>query len=303
MTRRQNTMLALFLILFFTPHSHAEEALHAQSRFLSRALLSSPATGLSFMTPRNFSGAYDAQSGTFFLENRDDLLLGVYGFSEATLHEVAEVVGAAVKKLGFELSPVDTQNLDANTVLATYQTLSAQGKGIMVGIAKVGQNKNAIAMIGFGKADQEEKIKKKLQRILAQVEWKKPEAHTWQKNLAGRVLSTSGSDSNTSQGGAGGSGSAVSGTETTLSFCGDASYAYQTKKESFFSAGGMSIDNSSSDAHQGRWRLVATLIGEAFLILDARDGRSFLWPIEETDTGAKVDGTFYQAEGSAACHR
>ncbi len=302
MTRRQSTMLALFLILFFTPPSHAEEALHAQSRFLSRALLSSPATGLSFMTPRNFRGAYDAQTGTFFLKNKDGLLLGIYGFSEATLHEVAEVVGAAVKKLGFELSPTNTQDLDANTVLATYQTLSAQGKGIMVGIAEVGQNKNAIAMIGFGKADQEEKIKKKLQRILAQVEWKKPEAHTWQKKLAGRVLSTSGSDSNASQGGAGGSGSHISETKTTITFCGDASYRYQTKTESFFSAGGMSVDNSSSDAHQGRWRLVANLVGEAFLILDAVDGRSFLWPTEETDRGAVVNGTTYQVGSGRSCN-
>ncbi|NOY84977.1 MAG: hypothetical protein GXO96_09205 [Nitrospirae bacterium] len=301
MTPLQSARIALFLILFFTLPAHAEEALHVQSRILSRTLLSSPATGLSFMTPRHFRGAYDKKTGTFFLKNQDGLLLGIYGFSEATLNEVAEVVSAAVKKLGFELNPVDTQDLDANTVLATYQTLSNRGRGIMVGIAEVGKDNNAIAMIGFGQADQEEKIKKKLQRILAQVEWKKPEARRWQKKLAGKVLSTSGSDSNSSQGGAGGSGAHVSGTETTMTFCGDTSYAYQTKTESFFSAGGTSIDNSSSDAHQGRWRLVANLVGEAFLILHAVDGRNFLWSIEETDRGAQVNETLYQVTSSSSC--
>jgi len=63
----------------------------------------------------------------------------------------------------------------------------------------------------------------------------------------------------------------------------------------------MSVDNSSRDAHQGRWRLVANLVGEAFLILDAVDGRSFLWPIEETDRGAHVNETFYQVASSSSC--
>lgn len=280
MTKFQKPILAfLFLLLLIIP-SYAEKTLSPQSRFLSRALLSSPATGLSFMTPRNFRGAYDAKTGTFFLKNRGGLLLGIYGFSKATLDEVADMVNTAVKKLGMTLTLEEKENLDANTVIATFQTTSPQGKGIMVGITEIGKDNNALAIVGFGKAEKKEHIQKKLKRILAQVEWKKPEARTWQKKWAGKVLSHS--------------SSAAPGSKTKITFCGDSSYTYQTKSES--------IQNSSSERHQGRWRLVANLVGETSLILNTTDGRTFLWTIEETKTGVQINGTQYQTVPGPSCN-
>lgn len=279
MTGFQKRILILIFILFFVIPANAENTLSPQSRFLSRASLSSPATGLSFMTPRNFRGAYDSKTGTFFLKNRDGLLLGIYGFSEATLDEVTDVVNTAVKKLGMTLTLEEKENLDANTVIATFQTTSPQGKGIMVGITEIGKNNNALAIVGFGKAEKKEHIQKKLKRILAQVEWKKPEVRTWQKKWVGTGLSPS--------------GSAASGSETKITFCSDSSYTYQTKSES--------IQNSSGDVHQGRWRLVANLVGETFLVLNTTNGRTFLWTIEEMETEVQINGTQYQAGPSRSC--
>lgn len=83
--------------LFIEPVAAETEALNPLSRFLGRAELSSPATGITLMTPRNFRGAYDKDSGSFFLKNRDGLLLSLYGFSEATLAEIEDHVEQALK--------------------------------------------------------------------------------------------------------------------------------------------------------------------------------------------------------------
>lgn len=267
MTFAQRLSLVLIFVLLLVSSANATEALNPESRFLSRALLSSPATGLSFMTPRHFRGAYDVQTGTFFLKNRGGLLIGVYGFSEATLDEVDAVVTAAVKKLGITLTLEEKQNLDQNTVIAVFQTDSPQGKGIMVRIIEVGKDRNTLAMIGFGKTEKKEQVRKKLKRIMAQVEWKKPEAQAWRKKWIGRVLNAADAAG-------------------TMTFCGDGSYVY---------------DARPSEKHQGKWRVIANLVGEAILVLNATDGKTFRWPIAETASGASLNGKAYQLEQNAAC--
>jgi len=264
---RNSTFSLLFSLLLLTS-AHAEEALNAKSRFLSRALLASPATGLSFMTPRHFRGAYDAQTGTFFLKNRDGLLLGVYGFSEATLAEVNAVINAAVKKLGIALTFEKKEMLDANTEIAFFQTVSPKGEGIMVSIVEIGNEKNALAMIGFDKADKKDFVARKIKRIVANVEWRKPTAQAWRKKWTGKGLR-------------------AADTGDTLSLCEKGAYRHASK--------------NTGETHRGAWRVIANLVGESRLALRAQDGRVFSWPIQETEQGVQINGVQYQAEPNPSC--
>jgi hypothetical protein len=86
-----------------------------------------------------------------------------------------------------------------------------------------------------------------------------------------------------------------------MDFCSDGTYGFESQSETFISIAGASASSSSGDAHQGQWVLVADVAGRAILVLSASDGREFFWPIEETDEGARVNGSAYTSQASPRC--
>jgi len=66
--------------------------------------------------------------------------------------------------------------------------------------------------------------------------------------------------------------------------------------------GAGSASSTERDAHSGQWWLVGDLIGDATLVLETRDGRTFLWTGVETADGAYlIDGERYTAGPSDRC--
>ncbi len=278
----QQTLLIFLLALLLPAQLMAVAPLSANKRYLSRDVVDSPATGVSFLLPRHFRGSYDVLTGLFFMKNREGLLIGVFGFSHATLDDINGAALAAAKKMGIQLTLQKKEHLDQHTTRSHFSTQSANGPGLMIGIAERGKAGNALAMMVFGKPEQEEQITKKVMRVMARVEWREPATQNKAQTLAGMMLTNDGG-------------------QAQIAFCKDGRFRSRMNITSLFSTGSTSAQKSGTNIDPGTWRRTTNLVGDTLLVLRTADGEFLQWPIQVTEDGVKINGRAYLLRPAKTC--
>ena len=280
----------------------ADDVLRPDTPYRGGSRVASPWTGLTFTVPAGWSGGFDGEADGFIVQKPGTpQLLAVYGYSEGGLDDVGEVVVTLIQETGIRLAQIGEERPDARTLDAVFQAMTDEGPGVLVGRVRTGEPGNAIAVAALGRADAQSAMTALVRQVVDSVAFSLPEARAWRSQLAGQALSTSGGGSTYSSGGAGGYGSHASSSHDQIDFCSDGTYAYSMRSESYISIEGASAESVKSDQHAGRWWLVADLVGQAYVVLEATDGRVFHWPIRETETGAVLNGTSYGAGASGRC--
>jgi hypothetical protein len=279
-------------------------ALQAGREYRAGELVRSPWTGVSFTVPASLIGAYDGEVGAFLLGDAAEptVMLGVFAYSEGTTDEVASLVLTALTERGYNLSPRGEPDLSEHEASGWYDVTSDEGRGLLYGFVRRGAPGNVVAVAALGAPDKEAKLKQLTDAVAQSVQFAVPQAAQWRQLAQGKTYSTTSSGSDFSPGG-GGAASGASSSRTQLDLCSDGSYAYQSSSETYISVEGAgSMSSSSSDEHVGRWWLVADVIGSAWLVLEATDGREFHWSVVEQDDGVLIDGQRYGVGPGQRCY-
>lgn len=255
--------------------------------------------GVAFTVPDGFQAGWDPDLQAVLMGGGDGAVLAVavWGWSEGTLEEMEAVVGQRLEEAGIRGQLRDEPEATGTEARAWYDVMTPEGPGILRGVIRVGPAGNAAAVAALGRTGAREAVGAMVDGVLASLELGTPVAHGWHAEVEGTVLSTSSTSSDYSPGGAGGGGSAASQSRSILRLC-RAGYDYETESETYISIQGASASNTSRDAHQGQWWLVADLLGNATLVLEATDGRLFHWGVEERGDDVIVAGEAYGVAGS-----
>ena len=260
-------------------------------------------TGISFDVLPGYRGAYVIDTKGVIMESATDKrLIGVYGFSEVGLEDMAEVLVTLIEDQEIQLNALRVDQVNDQTIEGQFIAITQEGIGSLFGIVRTGAHGNALGIAVLGAQGTDAEVEQVAKDVLATVSWDAPDTPDWQALIGGRHFTTSGADSHYSPGGAGGGGSYASGSSASIDFCSDGSYGFESESESYISIEGASAQSTSRDAHQGHWSLVADLAGKVTLVLSSTDGRYFYWPIDETQTGAVINGTSYAVERSSVCY-
>ena len=261
--------------------------------------LAAALAGVTFTVPAGFQAGWDPDLQAVLMGGGggEVLAVAVWGWSEGTLTEIEAVVGQRLEEAGIRGALRSQPEVTETEARAWYDVLTPEGPGLLRGVIRVGEAGNAAAVAALGRTGAEEETGAMVDGVLASLELGAPGAAAWRGEVEGTVLSTSATSSDYSPGGAGGGGSAASRSRSVLQLCGTG-YAYETESESYISIEGASASNTSRDAHQGAWWLVADLLGNATLVLEASDGRLFHWEVEDRGEAVMVAGETYGVAGS-----
>lgn len=277
-------------------------AMQAQRQYPASSAVESPWTGIGFTVPAGFTGAYEPQVETFLMASADrSILVALYGASEATLGDMVAYVEGRLDAVGIQVGAGGPTRQEADFAQARYVAIVDGAPRALHVAIRIGKHRNGFAAVALGPSGADASLAKTVSGIVDGARWTTAEAASWRTRLAGKVLYRSGSGSDYSSGGAGGYASYASNTKTRIDFCGNGAYRFESSGKSHFSTDAGSVESDNNDAHQGRWWLVADLVGRAFVSLEANDGRSFIWSIEETQDGANVDGASYSVAASDRC--
>ncbi|MEZ4696550.1 MAG: hypothetical protein R2832_09050 [Rhodothermales bacterium] len=281
--------------------AHSGNLIESGRTWQAGTTLRSEFAGITFRIPEGFVAQYDPESsGVLMQRATDGVIVGVWGFSEASVDELGAAVVELIAKQDVSLYPEKQERIDERSLDATFRAVTPQGIGRLVGSVRQAETGNAIAVVALG-SEQSGDLPDVVDVVTASVAWKQPSALEWKELLAGRAFTGSKNDSDYSSGGAGGYGSYASTDKSLLAFCDAETYAFSSESESYFSIDGASSSSVSSDAHRGRWWLVADLAGQAFLILESTEGEGYRWPVSEGETGLIVNGRTYQPTNEHGC--
>lgn len=265
--------------------------------------VAAPLVGVTFAIPAGKLGGLDQEVKAFLIGSRDtpNQIAGVFAYSEGTIDEVANEIYEVLSAQGMQLAPRGQPVTNGSTVSAVYDAMTPQGRGLVYGTIRLGPEGNSIAVAAFGPADQEAQLRKLGDDIVASAQFSQPMIHQYRNQVGGARLVRGAGNSAYSPGGVG-DGSYASQTDERYDLCSDGSYAYYMKSESFISVEGAgSASSTEEDGHQGRWGLVADIMGGATLVVEATDGRAFYLPVEETEDGVLLDGVGYGPSASPIC--
>lgn len=278
-----------------------QQPLQAGRTYQASTRVVSGPTGVSFVVADGFTGGYDADVEAFVMAQQAgaEVNVGVFAFSEGELEEVATHIGNHLQEMGLTLSPRDEGIQTPDSASGWFDVMSQGGSGVLFGMLRRGQPGNVIAVLALAPPPQRERLEPLVREVMQSAEFTTPEAVMWRRAAAGNAFTMGASGSDYSPGVVSGSG--ASGTTDQLDLCTDGTYGYQYHSETYVSIEGASASSESSDQHTGRWWLVADITGKATLVLEATDGREFLWPIVETQNGVTIDGTSYGVSPSQRC--
>lgn len=264
--------------------------------------ITSPEVGIALTVSEGFSGVYDSDLwGLILASPKTGTRLGIWGASQATADELVERVGEVLAEQGIEVIGEESRQPTRGGFDARFTALTAEGPALLVASLRTGDHGNAVAVVGLGRPADADPLQSSVAAVVGSISWRRPQALDWRARLAGLRFTVGSTHSDYSPGGAGGGGSGASASQTTMDFCSDGTYGFESHSETFVSIAGASASSTSGDAHQGQWALIADVAGRAILVLSARDGREFFWPIEETDQGARVNGRAYTSQASPRC--
>ncbi len=279
------------------------EVLQANRQYAAGTRVAAPWTGVSFVVPEAFAGAFDAEVAAFVMKSASntEAMLGVFAYSEASVDEAVGAVEQRLIENGVRLRPRPNPTRHAAGISGWYDFLSPQGQGVIYGSAKRDPAGNVVVVLGLGTSTQESALQPLVDGLMASVRFSPPGAAQWRSMAAGKAYVAGSSGSDFSPGG-GGTASGASQSQAQLDLCSDGSYGYQSRSETYISvegAGGASSE--SSDQHMGRWWLVADISGAATLVLESTDGRAFLWSVVERGNGVEIDGQAHSVSPSRRC--
>lgn len=258
-------------------------------------LLSSPLTGIAFRLPDGFRAEWDASLGGLLALSADGAFGGVWGWSEGTVDEVAGEIGARLDQQGIALEVRGEPEIAPTGLRAVFDAVTDDGRGVLHALIRQGPRGGVVAVAGLGAGPIEATAARFVEDVLGSLEWTEPGAAAWRSEVVGSVLTWSGGGSDVSTGTTTATG--ASSATATLSFCSPARYMYRESSESYVSIMGASASSTSSDEHTGAWWLIADLAGRPLLTLEATDGRTFQWSVEESGDGFLIDGYLYRVTG------
>ena len=272
---------------------------HGQERAVSPGVIyqagtevTSPMTGIAFRVPAGFAGEWDPEGGGLVFQ-ADEVLGGVWGWSEGTVEDAAGVVEERLAALGVTLRPRDDVEASSELLRGTFDAFLDDGRqAILSAEVRPGPQGQVLAVAAL--ADAAPAAEAFVEGVSSGVRWSRPAAAAWRPQVEGAVLRWTGGGSDMSSGVTTATGASES--EATLAFCGGG-YRYAESSESYVSIEGVSASSSSSDEHGGEWYLVADISGAPTLYLFATDGRAFEWSVEETAQGYLIDGYLYRPAG------
>lgn len=261
-------VFALLLAITFTalPAVAQVREIDPNGLYPAGTRLSSPLTGIAFRLPDGFRAEWDPSIGGLVALANDGALGVVWGWSEGTPEEVASEVGSRLDTQGITLQVRGEPVMTPDGLRAVFDAMTDTGRGVLHALIRAGPDGGVIAVAGLNGAGAEATAEAFVDGVEASLEWTRPGAAALREQVVGTVLSWGGSGSD----------------RATLSFCSPARYAYQ----------------ESSDQHTGGWWLVADLAGTPTLFLEATDGRTFEWSVEESGDGFLIDGDPYRVTGT-----
>lgn len=279
----------------------SQETIRAGRTYESGTQLVSPVAGVSFAVSEGFRGAYDEtiQGLVMGAFPNPAILVGVFAYSEGALDEVADAVAAHLRDVGVVVSPQGGGMQTRNRATGWFDTMSPNGPGLLYGSVQRGAPGNVIAVVALGTPPSRDSLEAAVERVTQSVQFSTPGAAAWRRATGGHAYTLGASGSDYSSGGIAGSG--ASGTTAQLDLCSDGTYGYRYHSETYVSIEGASASSENSDEHTGRWRLVSDIVGNATLVLEATDGREFLWPVEEAGDRVMIDGSVYGVSASERC--
>jgi hypothetical protein len=257
-------------------------------------VLRAPWVGVAVTVPPGFQAEVSAEAhGIVMSDGRR--LMGVWAASRGTVEQLAGGVGRVLDGLGIQAQPQGEPEIRGDLTVARFAASTVGGTGWLVAALRQGADGNvlAVAILGEGGATPLEALAVSTARgaVLGP-----PQAADWTDRAAGRRLTTTGTDNLSSRGGVG-DGRYNSRTTASLTLCRDGRYGYESETYSLVSVDGAgAMESTSRDDHEGRWSIVADILGRAFLFLQTGDGRELLWMVDETDGGTAVNGSAYRAE-------
>jgi len=236
------------------------------------ARLSSPLTGIAFELPAGFRAEWDAPLGALLALSNDGAFGAVWGWSEGSVEDAAGEVGSRLEQQGIALQVRGEPSLTGSEMRAVFDATSTDGEGVLHALIRQGPRGGVVVVAGMGAAVSEASAARFVDAVANSLEWTEPGAAVWRRQVVGAVLST---DTTTT---------GASPSSATLSFCSPSQYVYSTS-------------SSSGAEHTGGWWLISDLSGVPLLVLEATDGRTFQWPVQDSGDGFLIDGYVYRVTG------
>lgn len=266
--------------------------------------LISSSAGFSLTVPAGNIATYTTtETGQTGLVIQDQVNSGfiVLGFSNVAMNVLlqADFLGLA----NVELIPVGTPQETADSVRATFQT-DANGTPLALHIAaRQGVAGNLVVMVGFALMGQDAGLSQALDNTMASLELSQPASQNV-LNLGGLELVADGSSSSSNS-----SGDAhLTGIrEESYVFCSDGAYGYFMEDTTMFSTSDLpsgdfsDFSSEERDQHQGGYEVIAGVMGEPYLLLQANDGRTFLHTLNQSAEGLLINGSSFNITQSSQC--
>lgn len=275
--------------------------LEANRTYRAGERVDSPWSGISVSIPPGFTAAYDEGAKALLMRDANGTVLaGVFGASRATVKDFGDTLVDHLTGLGIRMMPQAIDSTPAGGIEARYTAFYNGQLHSLAGTVVPGGKGNVLGVAVLGPQGDVAKLMEMARAVARSATWSTPTAAQWGARLAGVALHRSGSDSNFTRSGTDHISEAGQ-TSAEMHFCSNGTYSYAFSSQSFLSTGAGGLESKSSDQHQGRWDLVADFTGAAHLVLTATDGREFIWQIQETPSGAAVNGKPYRAGRSNRC--
>jgi hypothetical protein len=245
--------------------------------------------------PPGFQAEASADAHGIVMTDGRSRLMGVWAVSRGTGEQLANGAGEVLDGLGIQARLLGQPERRGHLTVARFAASSSGGNGSLVAAWRDGTSGNALAVAVLGEGDTAP-LEAVALATAGGATLGPPEAAGWTAPAAGRRLTTTGTDHLSSRGGVG-DGRYNSRTTAALRLCRDGRYGYESDAYALMSVDGAgSMERNSRDAHEGKWSIVADILGRAYLYLQAGDGRECLWMVEETSEGAVINGSGYRAE-------
>lgn len=268
-----------------------EPAIRPGSMHPAGTVAHAPAAGASFTIPRDYQGQLDAESGLFLVLGQHRA--AVWAFSEGTVSDVAEVMGADLEAVGLALSPEETSGGNER-MEGAYAVYSGEGPARLHGVIQRGPEGNVVGVAALGPPGSDPSLQALARDLVASVTWSRPQARDWQMEMAGTSLTGGSSAGDPTTDSADDVAAAIT-TDIRIVLCGDRSYEFTSERLTTVSSAEISGYGASQDTHAGAWTVVGDVAGSAWLVLTPLDREERYYAVEPLEGGVTLEGRPYAA--------
>jgi hypothetical protein len=266
--------------------------------------LVSSSAGFSLTVPAGNIATYTTtETGQTGLVIQDQQSSGfiVLGFSNMAMNVFLQTDFLGLANV--ELVPVGTPQETADMVRARFQ-MDANGTPLALHIAaRQGVAGNLVVMVGFALVGQDAGLSQALDSTMASLEFTQPASQP-ALSLGGLELYA---DDSSSSSNSSGDAHLTGIREESYVFCSDGSYGYYMEDTTMFSSSDLpsgefsDFSSEERDQHQGRYEVIAGIMGEPYLLLQASDGQAFLHLVGQSVEGLVINGSSFNITQSSQC--